>query len=125
MAPYTLRFSISLYNFSGTCKSVECGLSATVMEQVANAKFSGATYKYAPAGKGSAPGRSGPSVELPVTVNCLFATCDALPVIDRWHLTMFIGLPVTVISHLATFNALPVTVISHPETFNALPVIVN
>jgi len=78
-------------------------------ERVADARLRGATYKYAPAGKmESAPGRSGPSV--------------GLPVIDRRHLTMFNGLRVTVISHPATFDALPVVVISHPAIFKGLPV---
>ena len=108
-----------------SCKSPKCGLSATVLERVADVKLSGATYKYAPAGKMEpAPGRSGPSVELPATVNCLLRGFDALPVRDRWHLTRFNGLPVTVISHPETFNGLPVVVISHAETFNALPVVV-
>jgi len=70
----------------------------------------------------SAPRRSGPSIELPATVNYLLVVFDGLPVIDRWHLTMFNGLPVVVISYPETFNVLPVVVISHAETFNALPV---
>ena len=121
-----------IWNFQFRCtispasrNSVEFVLSATVLERVADAKLSGAIYKYAPAGKMEpAPGRSGSSVELPATVNCLLTTFGGLPVIDRWHLTICNELRVTVISHPASFNAHPVIVISHLETFNVLPVVV-
>jgi hypothetical protein len=126
IASYFVQYFFHISTISPTPgKSIECDLSATVLERVTTAKLSVATYKYAPAGKTeSVPGRSGPSVELLATVNCLLRGFDALPVRDRWHLVMHNEFPVIVISHPETFNVLPETVISHQETFNGLPIVV-